>query len=107
MEALSALWEGRPESRSLQRSGTSGMNTKEHIINKKCPAKVCRALLKYESFPTCAPCAEDCAKAAGEGDQWQSKDKERGGHSVQIDEGKCPNAGMCFESCKFDAVEVA
>jgi len=80
---------------------------KEHIINKRCPAKVCRALLKYRILSDvctmCGRCAKACPVEAITG---KTKTKKEKGIPFKIDEQKCIKCGMCFESCKFDAVEV-
>ncbi len=80
---------------------------KEHIINKRCPAKVCRALLKYRILSDvctmCGRCAKACPVEAITG---KTKTKKEKGIPFKIDEQKCTRCGMCFESCKFEAVEV-
>jgi formate hydrogenlyase subunit 6/NADH:ubiquinone oxidoreductase subunit I len=80
---------------------------KEHIINKRCPAKVCRALLQYRILSdvctSCGRCAKVCPVKAITGKQKTKKEK---GKPFQIDTEKCIRCGMCFESCKFEAVEV-
>ncbi len=80
---------------------------KEHIINKRCPAKVCRALLKYRILSDvctmCGRCAKACPVEAISG---KTKTKKEKGIPFKIDEQKCTRCGMCFESCKFEAVEV-
>jgi len=79
----------------------------EHIINKRCPAKVCRALLQYrvisEVCKMCGACAKVCPSEAISG---KTKTKKEKGIPFKIDEQKCIRCGMCFESCKFEAVEV-
>jgi NADH:ubiquinone oxidoreductase subunit F (NADH-binding)/(2Fe-2S) ferredoxin/NAD-dependent dihydropyrimidine dehydrogenase PreA subunit len=80
---------------------------KEHIINKRCPAKVCRALLTYRVLSDvctmCGRCAKACPVEAISG---KTKTKKEKGIPFKIDEQKCIKCGMCFESCKFEAVEV-
>ena len=79
----------------------------EHILNKRCPAKVCRPLLKYrvisEACKRCGACAKVCPSEAISG---QRKTKKAEGVPFKIDSEKCVKCGMCFESCKFDAIEV-
>ncbi len=79
----------------------------EHILHKKCPAKVCRALLTYRILSdvctTCGRCAKACPAEAISG---KTKSKKEKGIPFKIDQTKCIKCGMCFESCKFEAVEV-
>ncbi len=79
----------------------------EHILNRRCPAKVCRALLHYrilsEMCTACGRCAKVCPEKAITGVQKTKKEK---GKPFEIDPAKCIQCGMCLETCKFDAVEV-
>jgi NADH-quinone oxidoreductase subunit F len=79
----------------------------EHILNRRCPAKVCRALLHYrilsELCTACGRCAKVCPEKAITGIQKTKKEK---GKPFEIDAVKCIRCGMCLETCKFDAVEV-
>jgi len=79
----------------------------EHIINKRCPAKVCRILLQYSILSDvctmCGRCAKVCPVKAITG---KKKTKKEAGEPFQIDTEKCIKCGMCFETCKFEAVEV-
>ncbi len=79
----------------------------EHILNKRCPAKVCRALLKYrvisEACKMCGACMKVCPSEAITG---KRKTKKAEGEPFKIDPEKCIRCGMCFEACKFEAIEV-
>jgi NADH:ubiquinone oxidoreductase subunit F (NADH-binding)/(2Fe-2S) ferredoxin/NAD-dependent dihydropyrimidine dehydrogenase PreA subunit len=79
----------------------------EHIINKRCPAKVCRHLLEYRILPNvckaCGACSKVCPAEAIEG---KRKTKKTEGEPFKIDVAKCEKCGMCFEACKFEAIEV-
>jgi NADH-quinone oxidoreductase subunit F len=80
---------------------------REHIINKRCPAKVCRALLQYRILSNvctmCGRCDKVCPEKAITG---KRKTKKEAGEPFKIDTEKCVKCGMCFEACKFEAVEV-
>jgi NADH:ubiquinone oxidoreductase subunit F (NADH-binding)/(2Fe-2S) ferredoxin/NAD-dependent dihydropyrimidine dehydrogenase PreA subunit len=79
----------------------------EHIINKRCPAKVCRSLIQYRILSNlctlCGKCAKVCPEGAITGKRKTKKEK---GEPFKIDSEKCTKCGMCFETCKFEAVEV-
>ena len=71
----------------------------EHIVNKKCPAGVCKKLLSFEIDPAkckgCTLCARVCPAGAISG-------KLKEAHS--IDTSKCVKCGACIEKCKFGAI---
>ena len=72
-----------------------------HIVDKRCPAGVCKALIKYSIDPEkctgCELCKKRCPQEAISGEK-------KGPH--EIDQSKCIKCGICEDSCKFDAVEV-
>jgi NAD-dependent dihydropyrimidine dehydrogenase PreA subunit len=72
-----------------------------HIREKRCPAGVCRALVKYEIVPDkctgCAVCLRACPQEAISG-------KRREPHL--IDQEKCIQCGACYEVCRFDAIVI-
>jgi NADH-quinone oxidoreductase subunit F len=72
-----------------------------HIRDKKCPALVCRPLLKYtvdpETCTGCLACVRECPVEAIAGE---------GGEPQEIDQELCVKCGMCHAVCKFDAVKV-
>jgi NADH:ubiquinone oxidoreductase subunit F (NADH-binding)/(2Fe-2S) ferredoxin/Pyruvate/2-oxoacid:ferredoxin oxidoreductase delta subunit len=72
-----------------------------HILHKKCPALVCRALLKYtvdpETCTGCLACVRECPAAAIHGEAAEAQ---------VIDQELCVKCGMCHAVCKFDAVKV-
>lgn len=73
---------------------------KEHIKDKKCRGSVCKSLIKYninENCTGCRVCAIQCPVEAisGEKNEIHKLDMER-----------CIKCGVCYEVCKFNAVEV-
>ncbi len=70
-----------------------------HIKNKKCPALVCRPLLKYTIDPKtctgCLACVRECPVGAITGVKKEAQD---------IDQDICIKCGLCYETCQFDAV---
>lgn len=79
----------------------------EHILKKRCPAKVCRPLLTYRVLSdvckSCGACLKACPSEAISG---RKKTKKVEGIPFKIDSEKCVKCGMCFETCKFKAIEV-
>ncbi len=71
-----------------------------HIVNKECPAKVCKNLMKYEieadKCKKCSLCARQCPVNAITG--------VVGKEPYVIDQDKCIKCGMCLSSCKFSAI---
>jgi NADH:ubiquinone oxidoreductase subunit F (NADH-binding)/ferredoxin len=72
-----------------------------HITEKKCPAGVCKSLIRYdidaEKCTGCGVCRKRCPQEAISGEK----------KKVHIlDREKCIKCGICLDSCKFDAVEV-
>lgn len=72
----------------------------EHIVNKRCPAGVCKALLTYSIDPTicrkCSLCSRKCPVQAISG--------VVGKEAFHIDTSKCIKCGTCLETCRFGAV---
>jgi len=72
-----------------------------HIYDKKCPAKSCKELLKFEVIKElcngCGVCARNCSVDAIKGDRKQP-------HFIVEED--CIRCGICFEKCKFDAINV-
>ncbi|MBI4230280.1 MAG: 4Fe-4S binding protein [Planctomycetes bacterium] len=75
---------------------------KAHILDRRCPAGVCRSLITYvidEGRCTgCMVCRRACPAEAISGGK-------RKPH--RIDPERCVKCGACRESCNFDAVRVA
>ncbi len=70
-----------------------------HIYEKRCPAKRCVALLKFEVNPDmCTKCGLCFRSCPADAITWQKKEVAR------IDKEKCIECMTCFEKCKFDAI---
>ena len=70
-----------------------------HINEKRCPAKRCVALLKFEVDPDkCTGCGQCFRACPAEAIEWEKKQPAR------IIKDKCIQCMTCFEKCKFDAI---
>ena len=77
-----------------------------HIVDKKCPAGVCKSLLSFSIDPDkcigCGLCAKNCPASA-----ISRTDYVAPGHklaSFAIDTAKCVKCGACMPACKFKAI---
>jgi NADH:ubiquinone oxidoreductase subunit F (NADH-binding)/(2Fe-2S) ferredoxin/Pyruvate/2-oxoacid:ferredoxin oxidoreductase delta subunit len=72
-----------------------------HIEEKKCPAGVCKALIRYEIDPEtctgCGLCRKVCPKEAISG-----KAKE----VHVLNSALCIKCGICYNECRFNAIRV-
>ena len=70
-----------------------------HVVEKRCPAGVCRSLLRYTIDPAkckgCTLCARNCPVNAISG-------AVKTPHV--IDSSKCIKCGLCMGNCRFDAI---
>ena len=70
-----------------------------HVVDKRCPAGVCKELLTYTIDPDkckgCTLCARNCPAGAITG-------KVKEAHVIDPD--KCIKCGVCMSNCKFDAI---
>lgn len=70
-----------------------------HIIEKRCPAHSCAALLTYtinENCTGCTLCAKKCPVNAISGEAKEIH---------EIDQDVCIKCGLCFNACKFGAID--
>ncbi|MDP8269600.1 MAG: NADH-quinone oxidoreductase subunit NuoF [Candidatus Tenebribacter davisii] len=70
-----------------------------HIVDKKCPAGVCKKLVTFEIDPEkcigCTACARKCPVKCISG-------TPKNPHV--IDQEACIKCGACYDACKFDAI---
>ena len=70
-----------------------------HIVDKKCPAHVCKNLMQYkivaDQCKGCTLCARNCPVKAISGTVKMPH---------VIDQSKCIKCGLCLANCKFDAI---
>ncbi|MDP2953455.1 MAG: NADH-ubiquinone oxidoreductase-F iron-sulfur binding region domain-containing protein [Chloroflexota bacterium] len=73
-----------------------------HIVEKRCPAAVCKDLIRYtiidEKCPGCSLCIKPCPVNAI---TFQGKK-----NPVVIDQSKCTKCGACYDVCRLGAVKV-
>ena len=70
-----------------------------HIYDRRCPAGVCKGLIRCEIDPAlcrgCTVCARTCVHGAIAG---SAKSIHR------IDQSRCTGCGACLKVCKFHAI---
>ena len=70
-----------------------------HVVDKKCPAGVCKALISYkidaDKCKGCTKCARNCPVGAVSGAVKQPH---------VIDGSKCVKCGVCVDNCPFGAI---
>lgn len=71
-----------------------------HVVDKKCPAHVCKNLMQYYIMPEackkCSKCARNCPVNAISG--------VPGKEPYVIDQSKCIKCGLCMSTCPFKAI---
>lgn len=74
-----------------------------HVVDKKCPSKVCKSLLNYvietDKCKKCGLCAKSCPTTAISG--------VLGKEPYVIDQDKCIRCGACVSNCPFGVIERA
>ncbi len=72
----------------------------EHIVHKRCPAGVCKALITFtvleKNCTKCGVCFKNCPYEAI---TWKKKE------IAVINQNQCKKCGICYEVCKFKAIE--
>jgi len=72
---------------------------RSHILDKRCPANVCKAMIYYRVIPEkctgCQRCVRECPVNAITGPRSQPHN---------LDAKKCIKCGACYEICKYDAI---
>ena len=70
-----------------------------HVVDKRCPAHICKSLTTYSIDPEkcrgCTACAKKCPVGAISGELKKP-------HTIDTE--KCIKCGVCKDVCKFDAV---
>ena len=73
-----------------------------HVIDRRCPASVCKALISFSvdkaKCTGCRVCARECPESAISGEKKKLH---------IIDQAKCIKCGLCRDLCKFDAILVS
>ena len=71
-----------------------------HVVDKKCPAHVCKKLMRYVIDPNlckkCSLCARNCPVSCIHG--------VPGKEPYVIDQSKCIKCGSCMSGCRFHAI---
>ena len=70
-----------------------------HVVDKKCPAGVCKSMVKFiidtDVCRNCGICKKNCPTGAISGDK---------NTPFVIDQDKCVKCGVCMEKCPFKSI---
>ncbi|MBN1676003.1 MAG: 4Fe-4S binding protein [Kiritimatiellae bacterium] len=70
-----------------------------HVSEKRCPAGVCKALVRYEVLPdACTKCGACFKKCPVQAIRWEK------GQVAEIDQAICVKCGVCMQTCRFEAI---
>ena len=77
-----------------------------HVVDKKCPAKVCKNLMNYvitkDQCIGCGMCSRACPADAISKTDYIAPGKKK--PALAIDTQKCVKCGACLATCKFGAI---
>ena len=77
-----------------------------HVVDKKCPAKVCKNLMNYvitkDKCIGCGMCTKACPADAISKTDYIAPGKKK--PALSIDPMKCVKCGACIATCKFGAI---
>ena len=77
-----------------------------HVVDKKCPAGVCKDLLSFvivkDKCFGCGMCAKQCPAEAITVTDYTAPGKKK--PAYEIDKNKCVKCGACIATCKFKAI---
>lgn len=77
-----------------------------HIVDKKCPAAVCKNLLEFsidkDKCIGCGMCARKCPASAIAVTDYTAPGKKKPAYAIDTE--KCVKCGACMDTCKFKAI---